>query len=268
MKISELKNAPAWLLEAETRNADVILENGKIQWLSGDFRGDFLGGNFRGGNFLGGDFRGDFRGGNFLGGDFRGGNFLGGDFRGGNFRSGNFRGGNFWGGDFRGDFLGGDFRGGNFLGDFWGGDFCSGNFCGGNFRGGRWAGGRWRDNRIDRLMFMAARCGIVFDDEGYATAYRSTNKDYTGRYDSAFRQIVGEYYEDDAYPAGAGVCFKGVHVTDQAAALTYFGVKDSQLWRVKFKRKDLLDCDGEKARIRGGVFEPIPWPFYDPNGVK
>ena len=86
MKISECKNAPAWLVSAETENANVeVLSSGWVIW---------YGGHFRGGNFLGGDFRGgDFLGGDFLGGDFLGGNFLGGNFLGGNFRGGDFRGG-------------------------------------------------------------------------------------------------------------------------------------------------------------------------------
>ena len=104
MKISELVNAPQWLIDADTENADVAIIDGIVQWYSGEFRG----GNFRGGDFLGGNFRG----GNFLGGNFLGGNFRGGDFRGGEFRGGNFRGGNFWGGNFRG----GNFRGGNVRG--------------------------------------------------------------------------------------------------------------------------------------------------------
>lgn len=51
MKISELKNAPEWLVLADTVNADVdITSYGRIIWNSGNFRGgDFLGGNFRGG---------------------------------------------------------------------------------------------------------------------------------------------------------------------------------------------------------------------------
>ena len=80
MKISELVNAPQWLLDADTVNADVRIVDGLVVWSCGDFRGgSFLGGNFLGGNFLGGDFLG----GNFLGGNFLGGNFLGGNFRGG-----------------------------------------------------------------------------------------------------------------------------------------------------------------------------------------
>ena len=115
MKISELKNAPEWLVLANTENADIDITSwGWVIWNSGNFRGgDFRGGDFLGGNFLGGNFRG----GNFRGGNFRGGNFRGGDFRGGDFRGGDFLGGNFRGGDFRGgDFRGGNFLGGNFLG--------------------------------------------------------------------------------------------------------------------------------------------------------
>ena len=46
MKISELKNAPEWLVLADTKNADVeITTYGWVIWNGGDFRGgDFLGG--------------------------------------------------------------------------------------------------------------------------------------------------------------------------------------------------------------------------------
>ncbi len=55
MKISECKNAPEWLVLAETKNADVeVSESGWVIWKGGDF----LGGYFRGGYFLGGEFRG------------------------------------------------------------------------------------------------------------------------------------------------------------------------------------------------------------------
>ena len=74
MKKTELPNCPQWLLDADTENEDVRYDaKGRVEWLSGDFRGgdflggDFWGGNFRGGNFLSGDFRGNFLGGDFLG---------------------------------------------------------------------------------------------------------------------------------------------------------------------------------------------------------
>jgi hypothetical protein len=38
------------------------------------------------------------------------------------------------------------------------------------------------------------------------------------------------------------------------------------MWRVTFRREDLLDCDGEKARIAGGVFERIETPFFTAGG--
>jgi hypothetical protein len=33
------------------------------------------------------------------------------------------------------------------------------------------------------------------------------------------------------------------------------------MWMVTFSREDLLDCDGEKARIAGGFFTRIERPF-------
>jgi hypothetical protein len=51
MKISECKNAPQWLVLADTKNADVeVLASGWVLWNGGYFLGGvFLGGEFRGG---------------------------------------------------------------------------------------------------------------------------------------------------------------------------------------------------------------------------
>jgi hypothetical protein len=80
MKIAELPNCPAWLSQADTKDADVAYDIlGRMIWLSGAF----LGGEFLRGEFWGGEFRGGaFRGGAFLGGEFQGGEFLGGEVRG------------------------------------------------------------------------------------------------------------------------------------------------------------------------------------------
>jgi hypothetical protein len=141
MKISEYKNAPQWLVLAETKNADVeVLDSGWVIWNGGEFRGgEFRGGYFRGGEFRGGYFRGgEFLGGEFLGGEFRDGEFRDGEFFGGEFLGGAFLGGYFRGGEFRGgEFRGGEFRGGEFLGGY----FLGGEFLGGEFRGGEFLGG-------------------------------------------------------------------------------------------------------------------------------
>jgi hypothetical protein len=109
---------------------------------------------------------------------------------------------------------------------------------------------------------MSEILGIVFDKDGYATAYRTTQKNGRGRYAKDFIQPEGEWYEEDVAPAGSGTCSKGIHVSSAFIAWTYFGVDpEAQMWEVKFKKEDLLDCDGEKARIRGGVFTKINYPF-------
>ncbi len=50
MKISECPNAPQWLRDAKTENADVeVLTSGWVIWNSGNFLGgDFLGGSVNG----------------------------------------------------------------------------------------------------------------------------------------------------------------------------------------------------------------------------
>jgi hypothetical protein len=187
---------------------------------------------------------------------WRGGIWLGGNWRSGVWHDGEWLGGNWLGGIW----LGGNWHSGDWLGGVWHG----GHWHGGYWHGGIWHGGNWHDKRINRLLFHASFCGIVFDPDGYAVAYRSTLADGRGRYEPRFQQPEGEYYEDDVAPAGSGVCCKGIHVTSQGQALTYFGIDpDAQLWEVRFHRDDLLDCDGQKARIRGGVFTKIPWPFFN-----
>ena len=61
MKICDLKNAPEWLLRADTNGADVeIIGHQWVGWKSGNFRGgDFRGGDFRGGDFWGGSVEGN-----------------------------------------------------------------------------------------------------------------------------------------------------------------------------------------------------------------
>ena len=49
MKISELKNAPKWLIEANTENADVEMDDGIVVWRGGDW----WGGDWRGGDWWG-----------------------------------------------------------------------------------------------------------------------------------------------------------------------------------------------------------------------
>ena len=130
------------------------------------------------------------------------------------------------------------------------------------WRGGTWRGGTWRDEKTNRLAFMAALCGIVFGPDGRATAYRTTAADGRGRYNKTFVQPEGEYREQDLPPAGSGTCIRGIHVSTAARAHTLLGVDHgAQMWEVRFKREDLLDCDGEKARIAGGFFRKIERPF-------
>ena len=292
MKITDLANAPQWLRDAKTENEDVeINQFGHIDWHSGVWHsgdwhggtwrgGDWRGGNWYGGNWYGGTWRGgDWRGGNWRGGDWRGGYWHGGDWHSGDWHSGVWYGGDWRGGDWRGgtwyggNWYGGDWHGGYWHGGYWhSGDWHSGTWRGGNWYGGTWRGGDWHggywDGPENRLDFMAAMLGIVYDAAGIGTAYRSTQADGHGRHTREFIQPAGEYYEENLPPAGKGTCIRGIHVSTAATAWNYFGIGDptAQLWRVRFRREDLLDCDGEKARIRGGTFERIPWPFAEKPG--
>ena len=124
-----------------------------------------------------------------------------------------------------------------------------------------WRGGVWRGGE-DRLLYMAAMLGIVFGPDGTAVAYRTTTQDGHGRYTRSFLQPEGEYHESNLPPAGSGMCVPGIHVTTAIRAWSYLGIDPTcQMWEVRFTRQDLLDCDGDKARIVGGTFRKIARPF-------
>ena len=181
----------------------------------------------------------------------------GGTWKGGAWKDGTWFGGTWKGGTWKdGTWFGGTWGGGTWKGGTWGG---------GTWGGGRWEGGAWKDGTWkgieDRMLYMASMIGIVFKD-GYATAYRTTFSSGRGRFKGSFVQPVGEYYENNCPPPGTGCCTKGIHVTTADRAWSYFGIDPKcQFWEVRFKKGDLLDCDGQKARIRGGVFTKIDRPF-------
>lgn len=158
-----------------------------------------------------------------------------------------------------GEWRSGEWRSGLWRGGVWqGGEWRGGEWQGGEWRSGVWQGGEWR-GKEDRINYMLSMLGIIGET---GIAYRTTRSDGKGRHKQEFLQPEGEYYEDDLPAAGSGTCVKGIHVTTAARAWTYFGIDSTcQFWRVRFKRTDVLDCDGEKIRIRGGFFEKIERPF-------
>ena len=75
MKIKDLTNAPAWLMNAIVSGEDVEIDiYGRVVWHGGVWHGgDWRGGDWRGGDWLGGDWRGGvWRGGDWRGGVWRG----------------------------------------------------------------------------------------------------------------------------------------------------------------------------------------------------
>lgn len=70
MKIEELENAPQWLLEADTKNANVGMINGRVHWYDGIWEG----GHWRGGTWHNGEWRdGTWHYGMWFGGEWKGG---------------------------------------------------------------------------------------------------------------------------------------------------------------------------------------------------
>jgi len=146
-----------------------------------------------------------------------------------------------------------------------GGTWKDGTWKDGIWTGGIWEGGTWKGPE-NRLLYMASLLGIVFDAQDKAVGYRSVTHELTGKYTPHWTQPLGSMTVDHL-PAGSGTCCKGLHVTSAGRAYTYFGVDPkARLIRVTFGRAQLLDCDGEKARLSGGFCEEIPWPFLGQKG--
>lgn len=107
---------------------------------------------------------------------------------------------------------------------------------------------------------MAALCGVHLINNFYV-GYRTTKATGRGRYITGFMQDEGWYYED--VPTEPITCIPGIHITNMAIAHNFFYIDpNAQLWEVKVKPEDLLACDGQKCRIRGGYFTKINTPFF------
>ena len=228
MRKTELENCPQWLLDAHTENENVEIVNGNVVWHSGTWHS------------------GTWDNGTWHSGTWHSGLWNNGTWHHGTWHHGTWNDGTWNDGTWK----------------F--GTWVHGTWNDGIWHGGIWHSGIW-NMKFDRLLFMASMLGIVFNSEGYAVAYRTTKHNGCGKWNSSFIQPEGEWYEECVPLAGSGTCVRGIHVGSIATALTYFKEIDdtAQLWQVRFKRKDLLDCDGEKARIRGGIFTKIDNPFLE-----
>ena len=122
MKISDLKDAPQWLLDAKTDNADVEIIDGRVVW----YGGTWYGGEWRGGEWRGGEWHG----GTWLGGIWHGGTWYGGEWRRGTWGRGTWHSGT-W---FNGTWHGGTWRCGTWLDGTW--------------FNGTWLDGEWRGERV------------------------------------------------------------------------------------------------------------------------
>ncbi len=100
MRISELPNAPTWLKEAKTFNADVNIVDGVVIWLDGTWLdGSWHGGIWRDGTWITGSWRnGTWHRGRWHSGTWYGGSWLNGTWRDGTWHSGTWYGGRWQGG--------------------------------------------------------------------------------------------------------------------------------------------------------------------------
>ena len=142
-----------------------------------------------------------------------------------------------------------------------GGVWRGGEWLGGTWLGGTWLGGTWHDEKTDRMLWHLACCGVTFDDDGWGVAYRTTDANACGRHTPEFIQTPGRI-DVDHDPKGHSTCVRGLHVASLSTAWTYFGIDPTaRLWRARFRMDDVLDCDGQKIRLRGCVCEEIPVPW-------
>ena len=79
MKISQLTNAPQWLLDAKTSDEDVEIIRGKVHWFSGNWHegtwenGTWMAGTWYAGTWLDGMWlHGDWKGGTWRMGNWKG----------------------------------------------------------------------------------------------------------------------------------------------------------------------------------------------------
>jgi len=247
MDITRREKWPEWLQKADTINPKIQIKDGIVHW----YGGEWVNGKWPSGVWHNGIWHdGIWRIGEWLGGEWRGGEWHNGVWRDGKWRSGIWR---------NGAWLGGKWCGGEWHDGMW----FDGEWYDGEWHDGLWYSGEWRDLSIDRLHYMASLAGLSLIDEKIYIGYRITKKNGRGIYNDAFTQLEGYHYEEHIDPMGMGTCTRGIHVASAARALRYSGRKlqQLQLWRVRFSKSDLLDCDGEKARIRGGYFEKVEWPF-------
>jgi hypothetical protein len=252
MQKIELEHCPEWLLKAVTINEDVALIDGEVVWKSGTWEsGTWKGGTWESGTWMNGTWmNGTWMKGIWEDGTWQNGTWQNGTWKGGTWKIGAWK---------CGTWINGIWKDGTWYDGAW----HNGIWESGTWKSGIWHDGVW-NGKEDRLLFMSALLGVVFDIDGYATAYRTTMADGRGRWNYKFTQPEGEYYETDLPPAGYGTCVKGIHVSSAAIAWTYFPMDldaQIQMWKVRFKKEDLLDCDGQKIRIRGGIFTKIKNPF-------
>jgi len=136
---------PQWLRDAETENAIVTIEEGgRVIWYSGVWHG----GAWHGG---------DWYSGVWLDGAWHGGAWHDGVWHDGVWRDGVWHGGDWHIGDWHdGDWRGGDWYSGDWHDGVWhGGDWYSGAWHDGVWHGGVWRGGVWHggDDNPTRCMF-------------------------------------------------------------------------------------------------------------------
>jgi len=143
MKIAKLKNAPQWLLDANTQNADVEIVDERVLWRGGVW----VSGTWHDGTWLDGKwFSGTWRNGEWYSGTWHGGVWHSGTWREGEWQHGLWRNGTWLTGTWQGGtWLSGTWHGGTWSrGDLLDGIWFSGTWHYGIWRSGEWRSGEWR----------------------------------------------------------------------------------------------------------------------------
>jgi len=271
MKIKDLPNCPEWLSDADTINEDVEMINNTVVWNSGTWNsGTWIDGIWVYGTWNSGTWHsgiwvdGTWVNGNWTYGTWNSGTWHNGIWHNGTWNSGTWHNGT-WD---RGVWNSGTWITGTWQGGVWNyGTWNSGTWQGGLWESGVWHNGTWLNGTWNSgtwhngiwqgienpILYRLALAGITVS-QGVATGYRATTYDGKGKFTKNFIQKEGTFTEKELP--------KGLPVTSIVKAWTSFNDHSTcQLWRVEFALEDLLDCDGEKARICGGTFTKIAKPF-------
>lgn len=269
MRKTELENCPRWLLDAHTENENVSFsDSGDIIWHHGLWHnGEWKGLVWESGVWKNGIWRsGVWHNGVWEKGLWNAGLWKDGVWHDGTWCKGEHRNG-IWE---SGIWVRGEWRNGTWHNGTWhDGEWYDGTWHNGMWLDGYWQKGLWIKGEDNRTLTMLFSQGIIFDLANEAIAYYSTHQDYQFNFASQnVHEGMCEFPEDKIWILGNDRAFGGFDVTTALRAIYVYQISEAptkgiMLWKVRFKRDDILACSGRGVQIRKGIFERVDFSFLD-----